>query len=89
MTSPLKPVAISPLADIVADMKAGRMVILVDEEDAFFLSFINNSIPLPKFADLNPEFDPISISSGSIGSYDCIRCFNFKSYELLINIIFN
>jgi 3,4-dihydroxy 2-butanone 4-phosphate synthase/GTP cyclohydrolase II len=26
-------VAISPLADIVADMKAGRMVILVDEED--------------------------------------------------------
>jgi 3,4-dihydroxy-2-butanone 4-phosphate synthase len=33
MTSPLKPVAISPLADIVADMKAGRMVILVDEED--------------------------------------------------------
>ena len=33
MTSPVKPVAISPLADIVADMKAGRMVILVDEED--------------------------------------------------------
>lgn len=26
-------VAISPVADIVADMKAGRMVILVDEED--------------------------------------------------------
>ena len=33
MTSPLTSVAISPLADIVADMKAGRMVILVDEED--------------------------------------------------------
>ncbi len=33
MTSPTTPVAISPLADIVADMKAGRMVILVDEED--------------------------------------------------------
>ena len=33
MTSHLKSVAISPLADIVADMKAGRMVILVDEED--------------------------------------------------------
>jgi len=31
MTSHLKSVAISPLADIVADMKAGRMVILVDE----------------------------------------------------------
>jgi 3,4-dihydroxy 2-butanone 4-phosphate synthase / GTP cyclohydrolase II len=28
-----KPVAISPVADIVADMRAGRMVILVDEED--------------------------------------------------------
>ena len=27
------PVAISPIEDIVADMKAGRMVILVDEED--------------------------------------------------------
>ena len=33
MTSPQATVAISPLADIVADMKAGRMVILVDEED--------------------------------------------------------
>jgi 3,4-dihydroxy 2-butanone 4-phosphate synthase / GTP cyclohydrolase II len=37
MTSPattaLPPVAISPVADIVADMRAGRMVILVDEED--------------------------------------------------------
>ena len=37
MTSPastaLSPVAISPVADIVADMRAGRMVILVDEED--------------------------------------------------------
>lgn len=32
--SPNKPpVAISPIEDIVADMKAGRMVILVDEED--------------------------------------------------------
>ena len=34
MTSPaLNPVAISPVEDIVADMRAGRMVILVDEED--------------------------------------------------------
>ncbi len=32
MTSP-SPVAISPVEDIVADMKAGRIVILVDEED--------------------------------------------------------
>ncbi|OIN93469.1 MAG: 3,4-dihydroxy-2-butanone-4-phosphate synthase [Comamonadaceae bacterium CG1_02_60_18] len=32
MTTP-QPVAISPVADIVADMRAGRMVILVDEED--------------------------------------------------------
>ncbi|RYX89692.1 MAG: 3,4-dihydroxy-2-butanone-4-phosphate synthase [Comamonadaceae bacterium] len=33
-TSPaLKPVAISPVEDIVADMRAGRIVILVDEED--------------------------------------------------------
>jgi 3,4-dihydroxy 2-butanone 4-phosphate synthase/GTP cyclohydrolase II len=30
---PLKPVPISPVEDIVADMKAGRIVILVDEED--------------------------------------------------------
>jgi 3,4-dihydroxy 2-butanone 4-phosphate synthase/GTP cyclohydrolase II len=29
----LTPVAISPVEDIVADMRAGRMVILVDEED--------------------------------------------------------
>ena len=29
----LDPVGISPIEDIVADMKAGRMVILVDEED--------------------------------------------------------
>ncbi len=29
----LAPVAISPVADIVADMKAGRIVILIDEED--------------------------------------------------------
>ena len=29
----LRPVAISPVQDIVAEMKAGRMVILVDEED--------------------------------------------------------
>ncbi len=33
MTTPLQPVAISPVEDIVAEMKAGRMVILVDEED--------------------------------------------------------
>ncbi|MDD2881716.1 MAG: bifunctional 3,4-dihydroxy-2-butanone-4-phosphate synthase/GTP cyclohydrolase II [Rhodoferax sp.] len=32
MTTP-SPVAISPVEDIVADIKAGRMVILVDEED--------------------------------------------------------
>ena len=32
MTAPA-PVAISPIEDIVADMRAGRMVILVDEED--------------------------------------------------------
>jgi 3,4-dihydroxy 2-butanone 4-phosphate synthase/GTP cyclohydrolase II len=32
MTTP-NPVAISPVEDIVADMRAGRMVILVDEED--------------------------------------------------------
>lgn len=31
--SPLQPVAVSPVEDIVAEMKAGRMVILVDEED--------------------------------------------------------
>jgi len=31
--SPLAPVAISPVQDIVAEMRAGRMVILVDEED--------------------------------------------------------
>ena len=29
----LQPVAISPVQDIIAEMKAGRMVILVDEED--------------------------------------------------------
>ena len=33
MTTSLTPVAISPVEDIVADMRAGRMVILVDEED--------------------------------------------------------
>ncbi len=32
-TQALRPVAISPVEDIVADMRAGRMVILVDEED--------------------------------------------------------
>lgn len=32
-TQVLTPVAISPVEDIVADMKAGRIVILVDEED--------------------------------------------------------
>jgi len=31
--APLSPVAISPVEDIVADMRAGRIVILVDEED--------------------------------------------------------
>ena len=31
--SPLTPVPISPVEDIVADMRAGRIVILVDEED--------------------------------------------------------
>ena len=30
---PLTPVSISPVEDIVADMRAGRIVILVDEED--------------------------------------------------------
>ena len=29
----LTPAAISPVEDIVAEMRAGRMVILVDEED--------------------------------------------------------
>jgi len=33
MSQPLTPVAISPVEEIVAEMKAGRMVILVDEED--------------------------------------------------------
>ena len=33
MTSPLTPAPISPVQDIVAEMRAGRMVILVDEED--------------------------------------------------------
>ncbi|MEY4676536.1 MAG: Riboflavin biosynthesis protein RibBA [Pseudomonadota bacterium] len=33
MTHSLHPVAISPVEDIVAEMKAGRIVILVDEED--------------------------------------------------------
>ena len=33
MTSSLQPVAIAPVEDIVAEMKAGRIVILVDEED--------------------------------------------------------
>ena len=32
-TQGLTPVAISPVEDIVADMRAGRMVILIDEED--------------------------------------------------------
>src|SRR5574343_526622 len=31
--NPATPVAISPIEDIVADLKAGRMVVLVDEED--------------------------------------------------------
>ena len=33
MTAPLTPVPISPVQDIVAELQAGRMVILVDEED--------------------------------------------------------
>ena len=33
MNTPLTPVSISPVEDIVADMRAGRIVILVDEED--------------------------------------------------------
>ena len=35
MNAPMQPhpVAISPVEDIVAEMKAGRIVILVDEED--------------------------------------------------------
>jgi 3,4-dihydroxy 2-butanone 4-phosphate synthase/GTP cyclohydrolase II len=33
MTTPLTPAPISPVQDIVAEMRAGRMVILVDEED--------------------------------------------------------
>ena len=33
MNAPHTPVQISPVEDIVADMRAGRMVILVDEED--------------------------------------------------------
>ena len=33
MTAPLQPVPISPIEDIVADMRAGKIVILVDEED--------------------------------------------------------
>ena len=32
-TPPTEPVAISPVEDIVADMRAGKVVILVDEED--------------------------------------------------------
>lgn len=33
MTAQLQPVPISPIEDIVADMRAGKIVILVDEED--------------------------------------------------------
>ena len=33
MSTQHTPVGISPVEDIVADMKAGRIVILVDEED--------------------------------------------------------
>src|SRR3990167_8365921 len=33
MNTPLTPATISPVEDIVAEMRAGRMVILVDEED--------------------------------------------------------
>ena len=33
MNAPLTPAPISPVEDIIADIRAGRMVILVDEED--------------------------------------------------------
>ena len=33
MNNSTSPVPISPVEDIIADMRAGRMVILVDEED--------------------------------------------------------
>ena len=33
MSTPLAPAPVSPIEDIVADLRAGRMVILVDEED--------------------------------------------------------
>ncbi len=33
MTTPLTPAPISPVQDIVAELRAGRIVILVDEED--------------------------------------------------------
>ena len=33
MNSSLQPVPISPVEEIVAEMRAGRMVVLVDEED--------------------------------------------------------
>ncbi|HEY0201081.1 MAG TPA: 3,4-dihydroxy-2-butanone-4-phosphate synthase, partial [Burkholderiaceae bacterium] len=33
MTTPLAPAPVSPVEEIVAEMRAGRMVILVDEED--------------------------------------------------------
>ncbi len=33
MNTPLTPAPISPVQEIVAEMRAGRMVILVDEED--------------------------------------------------------
>ena len=33
MSTPLAPAPVSPIEDIVADLQAGRMVILVDEED--------------------------------------------------------
>ena len=51
MTAPaqLTPVAISPVEDIVAEMKAGRIVILVDEEDreneGDFLTAARNATP--------------------------------------------
>ena len=33
MSTPTSPVPISSVQDIVADLRAGRMVVLVDEED--------------------------------------------------------
>jgi len=52
MTTP-QPVAISPVADIVADMRAGRMVILVDEEDRENEGDLIMAASLVRPADIN------------------------------------